>query len=508
MQRPHTEFIEAGPSDAAEIARVFAEARAGMTYLPASPHTAEEDAAFFLGVIEDRDSVLTIAIGQRGEIAGFGVFGEGRLDHLYVHPECQRRGIGSRLLESAQARYVRLEGWLFEKNVEALRLYERHGFTVVERTDGSGNEEHEPDLRIAWSRTATPRDQRVDVVPYDDRWPHLFEVERELLEGPLEPYLNGGIHHVGSTAIPGLAAKPVIDILAGIEDLASSRAALAELERLDYLYAPYRAAEMHWLCKPSPARRTHHLHLVPTGSARYAAELAFRDALRADDALAREYEQLKLTLAGRHADDREAYTQAKAPFIERVLAAVARVPSERPRALPLPGPLSDGTIVLRPWSATATVALEEASTDASITRVTAVPAKYTVTAGSRFVRERLNDAREGRTVSLAVFLAQESRAVGGVNLNSIDRARGSARAGYWVVASARGRGVARRALALLTEFAFVALGLDEVELRIEPQNAASIAVALAVGYERSGTVRARPAGQEIVLDLVCYLRTR
>ena len=90
-------------------------------------------------------------------------------------------------------------------------------------------------------------------------------------------WVAGGIHHVGSTAVPGLDAKPIIDILVGVDDLVASRGCFESLADLEYLYAPYRADEMHWFCKPDPGRRTHHLHLVPGDSSRFRDELAFRD---------------------------------------------------------------------------------------------------------------------------------------------------------------------------------------------------------------------------------------
>lgn len=74
-------------------------------------------------------------------------------------------------------------------------------------------------------------------------------------------FATGGIHHVGSTAVPSLDAKPIIDILVGVESLDASQPAFGPLARLDYMYAPYLADEMHWFCKPNPSRRTHHLHL-------------------------------------------------------------------------------------------------------------------------------------------------------------------------------------------------------------------------------------------------------
>jgi len=161
----------------------------------------------------------------------------------------------------------------------------------------------------------------IEIVPYDGCWLARFADEREALAKVLQPWLRGPIEHVGSTAVPGLAAKPVIDIMAGVETLEASRAAIERLETFGYCYAPYAADVEHWFCKPSPALRTHHLHLVPVHSALWVARLSFRDALRADTELARAYAALKLELAARFRNDREAYTQAKAPFIRAVLAA-------------------------------------------------------------------------------------------------------------------------------------------------------------------------------------------
>jgi GrpB-like predicted nucleotidyltransferase (UPF0157 family) len=164
----------------------------------------------------------------------------------------------------------------------------------------------------------------IHVVPYDASWPERFEAERRLLAELLEPWLVGPVEHIGSTAVPGLAAKPVIDILGPVRDLDSSRSAIEALRALSYRYCEYRADVMHWFCKPSDDERTHHLHLVPFGSPLWHARLHFRDALRADAALAAEYRALKLGLAELHRTDRDAYTDAKAPFVERVLADVAR----------------------------------------------------------------------------------------------------------------------------------------------------------------------------------------
>jgi GrpB-like predicted nucleotidyltransferase (UPF0157 family) len=159
----------------------------------------------------------------------------------------------------------------------------------------------------------------IRISPYDPAWPDAFARERAALEEAIGPWAAGGIHHVGSTAVPGLSAKPIVDILVGVEDLESSRGCFDRLAALEYLYAPYRSEEMHWFCKPHPDRRTHHLHLAPLTGRRYADELAFRDRLRADPATAERYAKLKRELADRFPEDREAYTEAKTDFIRGVL---------------------------------------------------------------------------------------------------------------------------------------------------------------------------------------------
>jgi len=165
---------------------------------------------------------------------------------------------------------------------------------------------------------------RIEIVDYDPGWPGMFEAERKLLLRALGPWLAGAIEHIGSTAVVGLRAKPVIDIMAGVHSLPASRDAIPVLSGLDYHYWPYTAEVMHWFCKPSDEHRTHHLHLVPVGSVLWYERLAFRDRLRTDAAARTEYVALKDDLAGRYADDREAYTDGKADFVHRIVT-LARV---------------------------------------------------------------------------------------------------------------------------------------------------------------------------------------
>lgn len=172
---------------------------------------------------------------------------------------------------------------------------------------------HDNDSRAA--------DAPIHIEPYDARWPERFAAEAHVIGQTVGPWITGGIHHVGSTAVPGLAAKPVIDIMVGVADLESSRPCIDLLTPLAYHYWPYRAEVMHWFCKPHPSHRTHHLHLVPTGSPRYLKVLAFRDYLRTHPNALADYEALKRNLAHRYPHDREAYTEGKTDLIGRLTDA-------------------------------------------------------------------------------------------------------------------------------------------------------------------------------------------
>ena len=191
------------------------------------------------------------------------------------------------------------------------------------------------------ANAATQGEAPIELVPYDPSWPARFEQERRRLEQVLGPWLVGPIEHIGSTAIPGMSGKPIIDIMAAIGDLDAARPAIAAAAGAGYVHYPYRDDVMHWFCKPSAARRTHHLHLVPHASPLWRERLAFRDRLRADRTLAAEYAALKIALARRFRHDREAYTDAKGPFVVRVLALARDRDADSARA-PGSGSASNG----------------------------------------------------------------------------------------------------------------------------------------------------------------------
>jgi GrpB-like predicted nucleotidyltransferase (UPF0157 family) len=164
-------------------------------------------------------------------------------------------------------------------------------------------------------------DGPIEVVEYDEAWPACYLSERARLSSVL-PQLD--VHHIGSTAVRGLAAKPVIDMIAFVDDL-DARAAELRQRAGYHLPDSFNADLEHrrFLCYPSLAHRTHHLHLVdrPEG---LESCLRFRDRLRADPRLAAEYVALKRALAERFQEDRMHYTAAKTGFIKDALGHTPR----------------------------------------------------------------------------------------------------------------------------------------------------------------------------------------
>ena len=135
-------------ADADAVGQVFLTASAGMTYLPAL-HTEEETRRWIRDFVLPRHEVWVAEEADR--IVGFAALSDEMLEHLYVEPGSQRRGVGGRLLEKAKERRPEgLELWVFQKNDGARAFYERRGFRLVELTDGAGNEEREPDARYEW----------------------------------------------------------------------------------------------------------------------------------------------------------------------------------------------------------------------------------------------------------------------------------------------------------------------------------------------------------------------
>lgn len=163
------------------------------------------------------------------------------------------------------------------------------------------------------------RNGAVRLVDHQPGWAAAFDAARARIESALDPGLILGLEHVGSTAVPGLIAKPIIDIALQIP--AAAATPIAPLVAAGYLDRGDKGADGgHLLAlEPEPDVRTEHLHVVRAGDGLWAIYLSFRDRLRADPAARDRYAALKRRLAAAHASERERYTAAKAAFIRGLL---------------------------------------------------------------------------------------------------------------------------------------------------------------------------------------------
>ncbi|MHB8450794.1 MAG: GrpB family protein, partial [Mycobacteriales bacterium] len=168
---------------------------------------------------------------------------------------------------------------------------------------------------------ATGEHEPVEIAEYDPSWPSMFAEEAAKIATALGDQLLG-IEHIGSTAVEGLAAKPMIDIQVGVRSLRATPRIVEALGRLGYDYVPEFEAELpnrRYFRKTAGGRRTHQVHLVErTDTDWWDRHVAFRDWLRTHPEDAATYAALKAELAKAHRDDRHAYTDAKSEFIEKI----------------------------------------------------------------------------------------------------------------------------------------------------------------------------------------------
>jgi GrpB-like predicted nucleotidyltransferase (UPF0157 family) len=163
--------------------------------------------------------------------------------------------------------------------------------------------------------------EEVRMAPHDSQWSAQFDAERTRLLD-LFPSHCLTIEHIGSTAVPGLASKPIIDLMAGLNSGQTADEMLEPLCANEYCTsAEFNATlpDRRWLMRHAFGRRTHHLHLVIFGGPLWVRWLRFRDLLRADEAVAKRYEKLKTEHAKQYRSDREGYTTAKKAFIDETL---------------------------------------------------------------------------------------------------------------------------------------------------------------------------------------------
>jgi GrpB-like predicted nucleotidyltransferase (UPF0157 family)/prolyl-tRNA editing enzyme YbaK/EbsC (Cys-tRNA(Pro) deacylase) len=161
----------------------------------------------------------------------------------------------------------------------------------------------------------------VIIVPYDPQWSAQYDMEKIRIQEAMGAYLEA-IEHIGSTAVPGLSAKPIIDILGGIVSLSNAPLFIPKLEQIGYCYVPEYETQLpqrRYLTRLEGGHAAIHLHIVETTSQFWRDHLAFRNLLRSNNHLRDAYGRLKIDLAAKFNTDRVGYTDAKTDFIRKAL---------------------------------------------------------------------------------------------------------------------------------------------------------------------------------------------
>jgi GrpB-like predicted nucleotidyltransferase (UPF0157 family)/ribosomal protein S18 acetylase RimI-like enzyme len=262
------------------------------------------------------------------------------MKRLYVRPEARGQALGRTLAEAAitfakAANYHAMRLDTLPTMAAAQDLYKELGFRDVapyRYNPVPGTAFMQLDLQ-----DAVNRGRRIEVVAYDPGWPAAFDAEAARLRAALGP-LALRIDHNGSTAIPGLGAKPVIDIQISVAALQPLSIYGSCLEAIGYVHLPHPDDSFcPFFHRPGQWPHSHHVHVVERGGREERRTLAFRDYLREHPAVAREYEDLKRATAARleagDAESRECYAQAKTEFIERVVSLALAMGFPRDPAL-------------------------------------------------------------------------------------------------------------------------------------------------------------------------------
>ena len=162
----------------------------------------------------------------------------------------------------------------------------------------------------------------VELQEYNSDWDIQFMREKQRIDRVIGHQILA-IEHIGSTSVPGLAAKPIIDIMIGISDLDKGLSFVAPLREIDYEYIPLTEIKDRLFFRKGYWRQgTCHMHLCKYNGNEWRDKLLFRDYLRANPKAAAEYVSLKQQLAAKHKYERSAYTKEKGPFIKEILLKV------------------------------------------------------------------------------------------------------------------------------------------------------------------------------------------
>lgn len=285
----------------------------------------------------DRHAYL-LEVGEPGasRLAGFALLRDldaatVEIAEFYLIPAARRGGLGRQAVTALRRRHP--QRWRLEAFADRPRALAFWRSVLPTQASGAApaiDGEERSRVVFVWPAAAlgVPAGS-ARLEPHDPGWTALFQQERDRIAAALGPAALD-IQHVGSTAVPSLAAKPILDIAVAAGDPDALAGCIAPLTGLGYRDLGWRSAQIgHALERTGTAGRTHCIHLLDITSPHWQDYLRLRDHLRGNAAARERYQALKQALAAAHADDRKAYTRGKHALVQQLLAAAA-TPSPTP----------------------------------------------------------------------------------------------------------------------------------------------------------------------------------
>lgn len=319
----------------------------------------------------------------------------------------------------------------------------------------------------------------ITLVPYDPDWPRAFAAEAARLRQGLGEHAVR-IEHVGSTSVPGLAGKPVVDVQVSVRDLADFAALAPRLASMGYHHVPLGDFDRVYpfFQKPAGWPATFHLHLCAVDGEQERKHLAFRDHLRRHPAVAADYFQLKQRLAGEFAGDtfesREQYSLAKSAFVEAVLEQALRVP-EVPGLVLSPARLVDA----EEWSEFEALAEFKRHTSSTVESA----------ADLRALIERTRSGDPSAPVHFVARSVETGQLLATVGFHSISPVNRTAELTYGVRPGWWGRGLATSLCRAAVDWGFTQRGWVRIQATTLESNAASQRVLQKAGFTLEGRLR-------------------
>ena len=263
---------------------------------------------------EDRQALERLLGGKKDFV---------ELHEIWLMTECRGRDYGKKFFDF-------FEAFLKNRGHDSIVYYANHATAIAICRQRGCKEEYLESIGeyVFYLPLRNTTKREIVIGDYDPQWPILYEKEREEILNVIG-HIALEIEHMGSTAVQGLGAKPIIDIMVAIDHLSDTEKCIEPLRSIGYKYVPEHEEEIPWrrfFNKGRPPKEQHyHLHMVQKGSGFWKRHLLFRDYLRMHPNVAQQYYHLKKELASKYGVNREAYTSAKTSFIESIVAKAKRV---------------------------------------------------------------------------------------------------------------------------------------------------------------------------------------